>query len=94
MVGNNLSLGQRVCILGQLSSKTFANKDNQNREKFNILVNELYANKPAENTNDGEGNAVTNTDYNSVFMLSHIVSDIHHFENFSRFYLGANITLR
>lgn len=101
MVGDNLSLGQRVYISGELRSKPFINKENQNHQRINILVNELYATKPAAtetNTIDSDESEVSDTikytDYNSVFLLSHIVWDINHFDTFSRFVLSSSITVR
>lgn len=89
MVGDNLSLGQRVYISGELRSRSFVNKENQNHQRINIHVNELFATKQSEATEPTRP-----TDYNSVFLLSHIVWDIQHFDNFSRFQLSSTITVR
>lgn len=89
MIGDNLSLGQRVYISGELRSKMFVNKENENHQRINILVNELYATKPTEILD-----TTKYTDYNNVFLLSHIVWDIHHYEKCSRFFLSSTVTVR
>lgn len=89
MIGDNLSLGQRVYISGELRSRSFMNKENQNHQRINIHVNELFATKQSE-AND----AARHTDYNSVFLLSHIVWDVQHYANFSRFHLSSTVTVR
>lgn len=101
MIGNNLSFGQRVYITGELRSKSYQNKDNQYNQRITIFVNELYASKSAAsetNAHDSDGSGVADatkhTDYNSVFLLSHIVWDIQHLDTFSRFYLSSNVTVR
>lgn len=102
MIGDNLSVGHRVYLSGELRSKSFVNNENQNRQRINIYVNELYASKPATskaNTIDADGSeSQTDTtkypDYNSVFLMSHIISEIQHTESFSRFYMSSNLTVR
>lgn len=89
MIGNNLSKGQRVYISGELRSDSFKNNENQNRQRISINVNELYASKAA-----GSVDANKYTDCNSVFLVSHIVSDINHLDNFSQFYMSSNYTVK
>lgn len=92
-VGNNLTIGQRVFLSGQLRSTNFMNNENQNRQMFQVHVNELYASKSNESdvsSNEGE----KSIDHNSVFVLAHIASDIKHFENHSRFFVTSHFTTR
>lgn len=89
MVGDNLSLGQRVYISGELRSRSFVNKENQNHQRINIHVNELFATKQSKGAD-----TTRHADYNNVFLLSHIVWDVQHFDNFSRFHLSTTINVR
>lgn len=95
LVGDQLSIGQRVFISGDLRSKHFVNNENQNRQQFHIHVNDLYASKSdATNLDKGQTDAKKHNDCNSIFLLSHIVSDIQHMEGFSRFFLASHLTVR
>lgn len=78
-------------ILGELQSATFVNADNKQRQSFQVRVNEIYASKAeSSETKEGEEKSI---DHNNVCILSHIASDIAHFENHSVFNLcGHYIT--
>lgn len=98
-----MSAGQRVYISGELRCKAFVNNENHKRQRISIQVNELYATKSAgiqAHTEDDDASAnIDDTktkciDCNNVSMLSHIASDIQHLENFSRFYLASNFTVK
>lgn len=89
IIGDNLTKGQRVYISGELRSDSFKNSENHNRQRITIHVNELYASKAAGNVE-----VTKYTDCNSAFLLSHIVSNINHNDNFSQFYMSSNVEVR
>lgn len=98
LVGDNLSLGQRVYISGELRSTSFQNNENQNRQMFQVRVSEIYASK----LNDSEvvtreslnSTSKKTIDHNSVSILAHIASDIQHFDNHSRFFVASHFELK
>lgn len=98
IVGDSLSVGQRVYISGELRSNMFVNNKNQNHQRLHINVNELYATKPAAaetSTIDGDESGATKyADYNSVLLLSYIAWDIVHLDKFSYFCLASSVTVR
>lgn len=83
VLGDKLAIGQRVFISGELQAQNFLNNENQQRQTFQIRVNELYATRTANDANDAESKK--NIDHNSVCVLSYVASDVIHHENFSVF---------
>lgn len=96
LIGNNLSIGQRVYLSGALRTTDFVTEQNKMRQMFQINVNELYATKltSEESNTEDSGSQQRQLDQNSVSMLAHIASDIQHFETVSRFVLAINSVTR
>lgn len=90
LVGNNLTLGQRVYLSGNLQSTTYVNIENEYRQQYQVLVSEIYASEPNENGANSDEESNRCVDFNSVFVLAHIASDIQHMDNFSRFYVATH----
>lgn len=82
MIGNNLQVGQRVYIAGQLQGQEFLNDENKKRQSYQINVGELYASKMTNDTSESD-ESLENIDLNSVLILSHVISEIEHYANFS-----------
>lgn len=96
LFGNNLSIGQRVYISGDLQTTDFVTDQNKMRQMFQINVHEMYATKQTDgemNTADGD-RPKGHLDQNSVSMLAHIASDIQHFGTICRFILAINSVTR
>lgn len=98
LVGNNLTVGQRVFLSGELRATNFMTNENQNRQMFQVRVNELYASKLNDTdvgSNESESSeSKKSIDHNSVFILAHIASDIQHYDNHSRFFVASHFTTR
>lgn len=96
LIGDNLSVGQRVYLSGVLRATDFVNNKKQMRQIFQINVNELYATKlpNAESNATDDGKPKRQIDENNVSLLAYIASDIQHFENNSRFSLALNSVSR
>lgn len=88
LIGDNLSVGQRVHVAGRLEASTFKNSNEQLRQSFMVRVNELYASKVKE----AEPNK--QVDLNSVFFLGHIASDVIHYDNAVTFSVSSHFTSR
>lgn len=92
LVGNSLSVGQRVYLAGDLRATNFVNSENQNRQFFHVHVNEIYASKLSDSGANTDGESSRPVDHNSVFILAHIASEIQHSDNFSRFFVATHHT--
>lgn len=92
LVGNSLTVGQRVFVSGDLRANTYVNNENQNRQSFHVHVNEIYASKPSDSGVNTDEDSNRPIDHNSVFVLAHIASDIQHADNFSRFFVATHHT--
>ncbi|XP_055326587.1 uncharacterized protein LOC129580306 [Sitodiplosis mosellana] len=85
ILGDNLSSGQRVYLSGELQSATFTTSENKQRQSFQVKVNEIFASKTETNATN---------DYNNVCILSHMASDILHFDQHSVFSLCGHFVAK
>lgn len=101
ILGNNLSVGQRVYISGELQSKSFDVTEDRQRQAFQIRASELFVTKldnsqvaQTELSSEDEDIKTSNQsiDCNSVSIMSYIASEVGHFENFSTFTLCSHHT--
>lgn len=90
IIGDNLSVGQRVYISGDLQSRSFEVEQNIRRQSFQIRASELYATKL--DITEKERNKFT--DVNEISALSFIATDIDHFDNFSSFTICTHHTAK
>lgn len=93
IIGNNLHVGQRVYVTGDLRAQEFLNNENKKRQTFQINVGELYASKMTNDTSEND-ESLKNIDLNSVSIISHIISETKHLENFSTFSVSCHFVKR
>lgn len=96
IVGDNLKIGQRIYIGGELQARQFTNEQDLNRQELNIRVKQLFASKLDESAYpDAESQSTQRPqDENNVSILAFIISDISHTEKISAFSVGTHGLLK